>query len=415
MLSARRRYLDKRTLTGPWQITGVKRDDYAAAVIIPACDEERWLFLTLDSLAKNCPQQRQETLVLVVVNHPADAARSIRIANRRTLELFTASPLRQGLQLGWIDACSDGFELAEGGVGSARKIGFDLALSRLGTDIDPLLISLDADTLVEPNYLEEISRHFASSRAGGCVLPFRHQAAKNENMQRAIEHYELYLYCYVIGLKLAGSPYAYHTIGSALACRTSAYIRCGGMNRRRGGEDFYFLQSLAKTSGVDNLAGTTVHPAGRLSNRVPFGTGPAIAGLLDNPETKLFYPLAAFSLLGRWLDLARQSPLLSGSELQSAASRIDRRLGHFLHRLKLSEKWDRLRNNHRPEDMNRSFDIWFDALRSQQLLRFLCDHGFCERQTAAAAIPEFFKVIGLKSSGDLKTDLEQLRHLRNCP
>ena len=33
-----------------WQITGIKRDDYAGAVVIPACDEEQWIFRTLDSL-----------------------------------------------------------------------------------------------------------------------------------------------------------------------------------------------------------------------------------------------------------------------------------------------------------------------------------------------------------------------------
>jgi hypothetical protein len=32
------------------------------------------------------------------------------------------------------------------------------------------------------------------------------------------------------------------------------------MNLRRAGEDFYFLQQLAKTSGVSGLTGTEVYP-----------------------------------------------------------------------------------------------------------------------------------------------------------
>jgi len=54
-------------------------------------------------------------------------------------------------------------------------------------------------------------------------------------------------------LQQAGSPYAYHTIGSAFACRAEAYIAAGGMNRRHAAEDFYFLQQLAKCMQDENI------------------------------------------------------------------------------------------------------------------------------------------------------------------
>jgi hypothetical protein len=53
-----------------------------------------------------------------------------------------------------------------------------------------------------------------------------------------------------------------------MACRASAYVAAGGMNRRLAGEDFYFLQQVHKTSGVAALYGTTVHPSPRSSQRV---------------------------------------------------------------------------------------------------------------------------------------------------
>jgi len=414
MKTARQRYLDKRTIAGPWQITGIKRADYNGAVIIPACDEEQWLFRTLDSLAANPPEQLADFLVLVVVNHPPGADHRVKIANRRTLEYFTASPLRHRLQLGWIDACCQGLEMVDGGVGAARKLGFDLALARLRDDIDPILVSLDADTLVEPNYLETIARHFATHRAGGAVLPFVHQPAEDVVGQQAIVHYELYMRCYLQGLRQAGSPYAFHALGSALACRASAYVNCGGMNRRPGGEDFYFLQSLVKTGGVDNLFGTTVHPAARLSTRVPFGTGPALRQLLDDPGKQSFYPPEAFALIRDWLALVENSTDRDGAGLQKAADALSPELGQLMHRRRLATTWDRLRNNHAGEvGRMRAFHAWFDGLKTRQLLRGLCRTGRCKMLTATEAIPRFLAQLGLAGTGSLADDLELFRSAQN--
>ena len=410
------RYLEKRTMTGPWQVTGIKRHDYAGAVVIPACDEEQWLFRTLDSLAANHPEQLASFLVLVVVNQPKEADHPVKIANRRLLEQFTASPLRTRLELGWVDACSEGFELARGGVGSARKLGLDLALRHLDTAIDPLLVSLDADTLVEPNYLEAISDHFASSSTGGAVLPFAHQPAANQTEQRAIDSYELYIRLYLLGLTLAGSPYAFHTIGSAMACRVSAYLGCGGMNRRTGGEDFYFLQSLAKTSGVSLLQGTTVHPSSRLSSRVQFGTGPALIESIGNPHRKIFYPHRAFALLGEWLRTIENSTERDGSDLQGLAQGLNPHLGLFLHRQKFAGAWDRLRRNHHdPPGLLRAFHTWFDSLKTQQLLKTLCQNEPLGMVAAEEAIAAFFPEVGLKQAGDLAEDLQSLRRWQKFP
>jgi hypothetical protein len=415
MSTARQRYLAKRASKGPWQITGIKRADYAGVVVIPACDEEQWIFRTLDSLAANDPELLDTFLVLVVVNHRPDAEQPVKIANRRTLEHFTASPLRQKLQLGWIDACSDGFVIPHGGVGAARKLGFDLALTRLRDDHDPTLVCLDADTLVEPNYLETIEKHF-STNSGGAVIPFAHQTAPTDAEQRAIEQYELYMRCYLQGLRQSGSPYAFHTIGSAIACTVSAYVSCGGMNRRQGGEDFYFLQSLVKTSGVSNLYGTTVHPSARLSTRVPFGTGPALRRMLDQPNEVSFCPPAAFTLLGDWLKLVNRSTGLTGSELQATATALDHTLGHFMRRNRLAETWDRLINNYAdPAGLLRAFHAWFDGLRTRQLLRHLGHKKAFALMTAAEAAPLFLGQVGLASTGTLGGDLEKLRGWQSCP
>ena len=49
------------------------------------------------------------------------------------------------------------------------------------------------------------------------------------------------------------------------------------MNKRKAGEDFYFLQKIMNLGGFTNLTGTTVYPSARISQRVPFGTGRAMS------------------------------------------------------------------------------------------------------------------------------------------
>ena len=78
---------------------------------------------------------------------------------------------------------------------------------------------------------------------------------------------------YVIGLSYAGSPYAFHAIGSTMSCTAEAYAAVRGMNRRTAAEDFHFLDKLAKLGRIGHIEKTTVFPSPRTSHRVPFGTG----------------------------------------------------------------------------------------------------------------------------------------------
>lgn len=410
------RYLEKKTIKGPWEIAGTTRNDFTTAIVIPACDEEESLFTMLSSLAANPPEARQNVLVLVVINHPSDADRTVKSANLRTLDKLSGSALQAELGLGWIDACSGGRELPKGGVGSARKLGFDLALTRLRQGHESILAALDADTLVEPNYMETLARHFIASPAGGAVVPFAHQPAPDPERQRAIDHYELYLRCYVLGLRIAGSPYAFHTIGSSMACRASAYVRCGGMNRKKAGEDFYFLQSLAKTDGIEQLTGTTVHPSARLSTRVPFGTGPSVRHLLQNPEERMFYPTAAFDRLGAFLRLVAASADLTGEGLLAVTSEMDEVLGRFLEQQGMASTWDRLCRNHRTRGKRlAAFHHWFDGLKTLQLLKHFSWSDRSGFLSPAAAASSLFSRIGLTPSGSISGDLAALRRWQNFP
>jgi hypothetical protein len=247
--------------------------------VIPSLAESGSLQATLESLAGNPPELLRKTLVVVVVNHREDADQQDKTDNVKTLGMLPVLARRLPMNLAWVDAASPGLELPvrDGGVGMARKIGFDLALPHLAWDAEgAVLISLDADTLVGPDYLPAIFGHFGRSAAGGAVIPFCHREAMTPEGQEIIVRYELFLRCYVLGLSYAGSPYAFHSVGSAMACSGAAYLRAGGMNNRRAGEDFYFLQHLSKTSGIGQVKGTVVYPT-----VFPSGPGEPCRGALQ--------------------------------------------------------------------------------------------------------------------------------------
>ena len=259
-------------------------------------------------------------------------------------------------------------------MGLARKIGFDLALPRLSfKSAPPLLVSLDADTLVRPDYLPAILKHFQGAKEGGAVIPFCHQRGENPEQEAAIQRYELFLRSYVLGLERAGSPYAFHTVGSAMACRAEAYARMGGMNHREAGEDFYFLQHLAKTAGVGKMEGTVVYPSPRVSHRVPFGTGPSMSRLLAAESgAVLFYRPECFQILKDWLALVSENLESEGEDILLKGGRISEELGSYLTQIQFAPTWEKLKKNfHAPPLLLKAFHDWFDGLKTLKLIHHL--------------------------------------------
>jgi hypothetical protein len=131
--------------------------------------------------------------------------------------------------------------------------------------------------------------------------------------------YELHLRYYVQGLRQAGFPYAHHTIGSCMAVRTEAYTMQGGMNKRRAGEDFYFLHKIMPLGNFTDLTETTVIPSNRRSARVPFGTGKAMRDHENTGQTPS-YPVEAFLDLQ---EIFKNMPRLRDAGHSSSAEIVD--------------------------------------------------------------------------------------------
>jgi hypothetical protein len=396
---------------------GCTEGGFSGAVVIPALAESANLFATLSSLANNPAEACQRFLVLVVVNHREYATADDKSDNLATLQkLSGTSGQLSGLNLAWVDAASPGRELPAkgGGVGLARKIGLDLALPLLDPhNTRSFLACLDADTLVRSDYLPALLNHFEKSRCGAATIPFIHQQGLSQQADRAITRYELFLRSYVLGLSLAGSPYAFHTVGSSMACRADAYIKIGGMNSRSAGEDFYFLQQLARTVGIQQVTGTVVYPSQRASHRVPFGTGKSITKILEgDSNATLFYRCDCFKLLGAWLKLVTNNLHQESDWIMGSAKEISAPLADYLDLSSFEEIWGKLRrNNPRPEALLCAFHGWFDGLKTMKLIHHLSAAPF-PRCQPEEALPELLKWSGLALNADQNDQLELLRKLQ---
>jgi hypothetical protein len=263
--------------------------DLGIIVIIP-CYREPDILQTLESLAE-CNLPRQKVEVIVLINHSEFASNEIKEYNKSTkIEVDNWISNHKTGQITYFGSGPIDLPKKWAGVGLARKSAMDEAIRRFNLLEKPngIIVSLDADTLVAKNYLVEIEKHFAQFHKNiGATISFQHQTEGLENKQlQGILLYENYLQYYKNALRFICYPNPMFTIGSAFAVTADGYIKRGGMTRRQAGEDFYFLQTLAQIGTVGEITTTAVYPSARESDRIPFGTGPAIAKWM-NDETDL--------------------------------------------------------------------------------------------------------------------------------
>ncbi|MCC8145242.1 MAG: glycosyltransferase family 2 protein [Bacteroidales bacterium] len=268
-------------------------------IVIP-CYNEPHVLLTLKSLS-DCERNNFQVEIIIVVNSYSISSVEIKEFNRETYARLNDYALQNNTS-GFIlhPLLYEDLPGHQTGAGLPRKIGMDLAVKNFYEEGNNqgIIVSLDADCTVDPNYLSTIYSSFRKLHLKSATLEFHHAVehlAENDKIRQATEVYEEYLRYYRAALEYTGYPYAYYTIGSAFAVTAETYRQAGGMGKQQAGEDFYFLQKvfpLGKTLFIDS---TKVYPAARTSDRVPFGTGPAIEAMIrKNDIRKLSYQVRAF-------------------------------------------------------------------------------------------------------------------------
>lgn len=390
-------YLFRHAVTDKIQISPKKNLRYI--VIIPSYDEPR-LIQTLQSLW-SCSRPESAVEIIVVVNSPENADSCMIELNQKTINeasKWANSHRDTGFSCYILDEpCLPSHEA---GPGLARKIGMDQAVLRFNNlnRPDGIIISFDADTLCRPDYLEEIAKCFDRyPETRGCSVYFEHPLAGEEFpdiVYKAIAEYELHIRYYISALRRTGFPYAYHTIGSCFCVTAETYVNQGGMNKRKGGEDFYFLQKVIPLGNYREVNTTCVYPSPRPSGRVPFGTGPVIKKFMDGKISEMetyhqgsFDPLQElFSDLAGWYGL-------TVAEIEEKFKKLPEIIKEFAGEefpVKIAEI---NANSSAPDRFVKRFYQWFNMFRVFKFLNFAHKKYF-SRVPVRLAAAEF-----LKSSG----------------
>ena len=362
-------------------------------IAIPAMNEGAFLPATLECLQR---QDYGNYKVWVCVNQPETYWQD---SSREGICRDNQSTLAYLRSLGWrplqvIDHSSrgKGWKGNTHGVGQARKVLMD-SISQEASDQD-LIISLDADTIFGEEYLASVARVFERfPQAVALSNPYYHRLTGEYPLDRAMLRYEIYMRHYANNLWRIGSPYSFTALGSAIALPVSAYRKIGGITAKKSGEDFYLLQKLRKTGWIANHNTSMVYPATRYSDRVFFGTGPALIkgsqGLWGS------YPVYDFRLFDQVAETYRLFP-----ELRLQAKETP--MSAFLNRqFNEPDIFEPLRKNHKTtKGFVNACHHKVDGLRVLQFLKYhqAQQAGSDERnllEFLEAFYPDFFVKFGL--------------------
>lgn len=383
--------------------------DYSMA--IPLCQELAQIPALLHSIEEAAIHASKKIALIMVFNHRENASIECKEENMQSIDLVVSKihkpssqrlkklsliygPLSHRIFVILIDRCSEGLEFgSKDGVGLARKIGCDLASVLFSRNFirESWIFNSDADAILAIDYF--VMEKQSNQKLAALLYPFKHHANSelSSPQKQALTLYDRYLHYYVEGLKSAGSPYAFATLGSTIAVTAYAYVAVRGFPKRLAGEDFYFLNKIAKTAELKQKKTLPILLQGRLSNRVPFGTGPAIQDIAEllqrGDEYKVYHP-KSFAILKFWIDSC--APYFSGkfdSWSKSAALLESQEFSYEDRQLcvKVCTRWidllggfiffenlvSRYRSTSKPI---KHFHIWFDAFKTMKFIHFIRDH-----------------------------------------
>lgn len=362
-------------------------------VVIPAFKEAS-IELALDSL-NHCNEPEKEVLIMVVVNESKNADHEIAQINKLCLERIRSFESK-------FHILSTYLKLPEkkAGVGLARKIGMDESVRIFRkADHDGVIICYDADCRCDENYLIEIEQAYQDHETNAGVVFYEHQL--NRVNHEAILNYELYLRYYIDAIRFTGFPYAYQTLGSCITVRCSQYEKVGGMNTRKAGEDFYFLNKTIPLGGFVEINTTTVRPSDRVSDRVPFGTGKAVNDILNDDEVYHVYHPNSFEDLK--IFFGRIDWMAESSEWM-----IPKTIKDFLGidwKEQILELKSKVASS---ENFEKRFFKWFDAFKILKFVHF-CRENYYQNVELTEAL-EWLRQHTLHLQGSLDSHLIQLRY-----
>jgi len=365
-------YLKKHALFLP-SIQVKPTQDLGIIVVIPCLNE--WMVIDSLSSLYHCERPPCKVEVIIVINHSVSASEEVKNQNHRTLVQIKNWMVNQNDDfLQFYPIIFEDLPEKHAGAGLARKIGMDEAIFRFNSlEVENGIIAcFDADAICSPNYFIELFRlRLQHPKFCACSVHFEHPLSGDFPQEQyvAIAKYEAHLRYLKISMQNSGFPYAYHTVGSAMAVRASTYCKQGGMNKRKAGEDFYFLHKIIPLGNFFELNSTMVIPSARVSDRVPFGTGAAMMKSIVYKEDIRTYHPASFEILSLFFQHCNFFFDYLKTNLMECKTKIPVEIFTYMGEEVLISELLNVRNNSSTLDHFRNrFFKWFDAFK---IIRFL--------------------------------------------
>jgi len=335
--------------------------DLEMVVVIPAYKESQ-LGLAVHSLLA-CSEVPCRVLLLIVINAPEQSSLDDLNLNQRAYE-----EIKQIKDTDQINIQVGNIRLPQkkAGVGLARKIGLDEAarwfkkLNHSG-----ILVCFDGDCRCSDSYLATIYSAYKNQNLNAGILDYEHPL----DLESGIIPYELGLRYYTDGLRYSGYPHVHQTLGSCITINSDHYCKHGGMNTKKAGEDFYFLNKIVRKPGFAEIHEALVYPAARISDRVPFGTGRALIGYQTNKEKILsaYNPLIFEDIKTFIVGLPQI--------IQGKPPSLPEAIQGFLNSIDFYHKVDKLlKNSSHLTSFYKQFYDWFDYFMVLKLIHFSRDH-----------------------------------------
>ena len=202
--------------------------------------------------------------------------------------------------------CCDARGALVAGVGSARRLGTDLALALQAswTACSPYVRWLDADGHYPPLYFRDEAPAVSYAARFARFLHIAPEGASPRGapggaLAEAAVIYDAWLRYEWAALSAVGAAGAYPPIASILHIHVGAYAAVRGVPERDAGEDFHLLAKLSKVGAIGGPLQAMVCLAARTEVRAPVGTAAGINALLlgESPPALFTHP-EAFRALG---------------------------------------------------------------------------------------------------------------------
>jgi hypothetical protein len=410
-------YLSKQQGYNPY-ISNIPSEHLRFVVVIPAfC--ETGLTDSLESLW-HCDRPAADAEIIIVVNSAENSNQQVLRENQSCI-ISTSQ---------WISDHQDPsmrFYIMEkmampagvAGVGLARKTGMDEAIYRFNLigNSNGYILSFDADSQCDTNYFTAIEQEITTQQfPTGFTIYFEHPVSGivfSEELYQGIIDYELHLRYVNQFLHFTGFPFASHTVGSCFGVRADIYSAQGGMNKRKAGEDFYFLHKIIPLGHFFNIKTTRVIPSPRESLRVPFGTGTAISRYLASEEKEMHtYSPDCFLSLFQFFQQTGKFFKIKPDEINTIINELPISLKNYLLDICAVKAITEINANcSTPDTFRNRFYRWFDAFRVIKYLNF-ASRDYYKQLPVSVAAKRLLSLVGYHDVSDKCGNLELLHVFR---